>query len=208
MKMARLGYVLPALAVLCSACGTEAVEGRSLEGPPAEQAIALAPTVVDSTVPIGSALVRFQKESGAAPEALTGGRESAESLLRELDRLLVTNDTSGFEHIALTRAEFAHLYYETSPVAQAPYELPPELMWFQLQQENRNGVFRLLREFGGRGLGEAALHCSSPATRQGENSIWAGCRVRMAADGAGVRLFGSLIERDGVFKILSYANDF
>ena len=85
-------------------------------------------------------------------------------------------------------------------------ELPPELAWFRLDQENRIAMRRVLRELSGSDLRGAELHCPQPATLQGQNRIHAGCVVRLPV--GEMRLFGSLVERDGVVKVLSWANDF
>lgn len=203
--------VLAALAAsLCSAgCGTERLEGRGMEESSAVTAVP-GSMIVDSVVPIGEALARFRAEVDEVPPRLRGGAESPEALAREVVRLVAAADTSAFAGVTIDRAEFAWQYYETSPLAQPPYELPPALMWFQLQQGNRTGLFRLLRELGGRRLEYERLSCEPDPVRQGENRLWTGCRVRLAVDGESreLRLFGAMLERDGRVKMLSYDNDF
>jgi hypothetical protein len=196
-------FVSLSLTIACAGCGTDGLEGR--EAVRSERA----PPVVDSILPIPVALERFRADIAEVPTGLRGGAESAEALVRELVRLIEADDTLGFEAIALDRAEFAYLYYESTPLARPPYELPPALAWFQLQQGNRTSVLRLLRELGGRPLGYAGLVCDRPSLEQGENRIWSGCRVRIERGDSAqeMRLFGALIERDGRFKVLSHSND-
>src|SRR5690606_29048240 len=117
------------------------------------------------------------------PTDLIGGTGSIEALTRRVVELLAASDTSGFEAIALDRAEFAYLYYEDSPLAQPPYELPPELTWFRQQQASRTGVLRALREFGGRALRPVDAACDSGPAVQGENRIWSTCWAEVAVDG-------------------------
>src|SRR5690606_37536675 len=95
---------------------------------PAQESAA---AVVDSIIPIPVALERFRADIDRLPTDLIGGTGSIEALTRRVVELLAASDTSGFEAIALDRAEFAYLYYEDSPLAQPPYELPPELTWFR-----------------------------------------------------------------------------
>lgn len=48
----------------------------------------------------------------------------------------------------------------------------------------------------------------SPA--EGENRLWSECRVRRvspAGDTVHQRIFGSILEREGGFKFVSYRND-
>ncbi|MFO7260624.1 MAG: hypothetical protein DIU52_005690 [bacterium] len=174
-----------------------------------EQAPAPA-AVVDSVLPMEVALERFR--SGLPePERLESGASDMETLVRRVVDALVRNDTLVFERLAVNRAEFAWLYFPTTRVAQPPYELPPALAWFQMQQRSRRGVFRALAEFGGVPLQYRGYRCDPEPTVEGGNRIWIGCRVELARPGgepAAVRIFGAVLERDGRFAILSYDNDF
>jgi hypothetical protein len=115
--------------------------------------------------------------------------------------------------MALSRPEFAYLYYPTTQFAKPPYELSPALVWYrlgELQQPWPGPRAAPLRR-------EAApCHVSGRITParptplvQGENRIWHGC-VLQARDAAGrevsLSLFGPILEREGRFKLLSYAN--
>lgn len=205
MKIERMTLLVALLA--SGACGGERLEGH----PPADAVTDSVPVtpaqVVDSVLPADEALARFRADIRDIPAGLRGAAESPQALLAEILDLLATSDTAGFERIALDRAEFAYLYYPSSPLARAPYELPPELAWFRLRQENRIGVLRMLREMGGSRHPDAELVCPENPVMQSENRIWTGCRVR-TADGEEVGLFGALLEREGLWKVISFANDY
>ena len=173
---------------------------------PSAMASDAAPQVVDSIVPIPVALERFRADIPVAPDSLRNGASSPEALVGEVLSRVEASDTLGLERLAVDRAEFAYLYYESSPLSRPPYELPPAVMWFRQQQENRIGALRLLRELGGRPLGAWVLVCEEAPVAQGENRVWSGCRVRLGS--RELRLFGAILERDGRFKVLSYGNDF
>ena len=165
--------------------------------------------VVDSVLPIAEALDRF-REDLREPIGLHGP-ESRDALVGQVIDALQTSDTLAFERLAVNRAEWAWLYYPTNVLAKPPYELPPALAWFQLQEANRTGVFRALREFGGQDLRYDGYECAAEPTVEGENRIWTRCTVTLARNGetpASIRLFASILERGGHFAILSYANDF
>src|SRR5690606_19148997 len=174
-----------------------------------EQAPAPA-AVVDSVPPMEVALERFR--SGLPePERLESGASDMETLVRRVVDALVRNDTLVFERLAVNRAEFAWLYYPTTAVAQPPYELPPALAWFQMQERSRRGVFRALAAYGGVELRYAGHQCDPAPRIEGANRIWTGGRTPIARPGeapAPVRVFGAVIERDGRFAVLSYDNDF
>lgn len=108
----------------------------------------------------------------------------------------------------LSRAEFAWLYYPSSPMARPPYELPPALMWFRLQGESEKGASRLLRERAGGSLGYVGHRCGEPRV-EGANRLYPSCEVRRvtaAGDTVTERLFGLIIERGSAYKFISYAN--
>ena len=200
----RTGRILLLAAVAAAGgCGAERLEGRAVGGTAEAPAEVLA--VVDSVLPIERALEDFRGDVRPT-DGLRGGAPSASDLLREILARVAAGDTASLERLTLDRAEFAYLYYPDAPIARPPYELPPSLAWFRMQQENRTALLRLLRELGGEPLGDAELLCASPPVEQGANRLHGGCLVR--AGGRDLRLFGSLIERDGVFKVLSWANDY
>jgi hypothetical protein len=109
----------------------------------------------------------------------------------------------------LDKAEFAFLYYPTNPEALPPYDLEPALMWFLQEGSSRRGRGLLLAERAGRSLGYLSHRCNEPPSRQGKNLVWGPCfivRLQSPGDTIAERLFAQLIERDGVFKFVSYAN--
>lgn len=184
-----------ALLLLLTGCGLDEADGR--QSGSIESA-----AVIDSVIPIDEALSRFRAHL-PRPEGFSGGADSPEALVRRIADLLAAQDTAGFESLALDQAEFAYFYYESNPLAAPPYELPPALMWFQLQQQNRSGVFRMLRELGGREFSEVELLCEQEPRQEGENRVLPGCHVQL--DGAPRRLFGALVERGGVWKVGAFA---
>ena len=163
---------------------------------------------VDRVVPRDDALRRFRADLHERPDTLRGSYPSRDALVRELVRVLEQNDTLSLERLVITRAEFAYLYYPTTPLSRPPYELAPGLMWFQLQESNRKGALALLRERGGTPLGYVRHECSR-SERQDANTIWSECEIVRLLPGHTARrerLFGSIVERDGHFKFIALSN--
>lgn len=193
----RLPMKLPtALLLLLAACG------RADAPPPP-------PAASDSAVSTAEALRRFRADLPAAPTELGGGAApTADALVERFARAIETRDTAALAAMALDRAEFAYLVYENNPQSRPPYELPPSLLWFQIQGNSRNGLLRALAQHGGKPLGYAGFTCAG-SERQGPNLVLNRCSVRTrspAGDTATISLFGSIIERAGKHKFLSYAN--
>ena len=139
----------------------------------------------------------------ASGAGLAGGAPSREALVRGFVTALERRDTAALVDLVLTRAEFASVYYPTAREALPPYELPQDLMWFRLVGESDRGLRRALDELGGRPLRYAGHTCGAPR-REGENRLWGWCRVRLGEDE--ISIFGLIVERDGRFKFVSYAN--
>jgi hypothetical protein len=166
-------------------------------------------TVVDSIFPIEEEVRRFRATLTEHPTALANTSPSREALVDRFLRALATADTSELRRMALSRAEFAYLYYPTTQFAAPPYELSPALVWYRLESYSSRGLVRALNRFGARPLHATGHSCETEPLVQGENTLWHGCVVRVRGpdgDIATVTLFGPILERAGEFKLLSFAN--
>jgi hypothetical protein len=175
---------------------------------PPDRAATAAPTHVDSIVPQAVALARFRAGIDSI-DALEGGSSSRDALVRRFVRALERRDTADLRAMALTRQEFAWVYYPTNPQGLPPYDLEPGLMWFMLEENSHKGLAHALEERGGRPHGFAGYACDPQASREGANTVWGPCvlrRVQVPGDTTEERLFGLILERGGEFKFVSYAN--
>lgn len=164
--------------------------------------------VIDSVVPRDTAIARFQR---AAPrvDSLAGGAPSREKLVRRFVTALERRDTTTLGSLVLTTSEFGWLYYPSHPEGLPPYRLTPQLMWFMVEGNSARGLRKLLQTRSGRPLGYAGHRCEGEPSRQGVNLVWGPCvilRRAEAGDTLPERLFGQIVERDGTFKFVSYAN--
>lgn len=164
--------------------------------------------VVDSILPLEEALRRFRADL-VETTALQGGSASRDALVRRFVRAVETQDTAAIRQMVLSRAEYAWLYYPTSTFSREPYYQMPQLNWFLNVASSEKGITRVVTRHGGRPLGFERYQCPDSARTDGGLSFWDGCRVSFEQKGESkrVRLFGSIIERDGQFKFYSYAND-
>ena len=196
-----LGVLAVLAAVAVAACGGDT--SREARSNPAAG-------VVDSALPIPVLLSRFRESVPETLNVLVGGESSPGALARALLRALSTNDTATVRDLAVSRAEFAWLYYQHSKFTAPPYVLPPDLVWMTMVAASDKGAGRLLARYGGRKLQLDRLGCPDSAAVEGPNEILRGCRVRFAVPDSAPRelqLFGALLKRDGRYKFLSYAND-
>lgn len=163
--------------------------------------------VVDSLISREEALARF-RDGVPAVTALETGSPSPDALVRKVVLALGQQDTAGLAALALTRAEFAYLYYPTARQGLPPYSLDPSLMWHLLVQRSDRGIRRALALQGRTHLRAVGYECGARASHEGANRIWGPCEVRATnARGDTIRLgLSQIIERDGQYKVLSYAN--
>ena len=166
---------------------------------------------IDSILPMPEYVRRF-RAGLTEPRSLSGGAGGREALARRFLAAVSAHDTAALVSLLITRAEFAWLVFPDHLYASPPYELDPEIFWLQVTSESAKGLGRALQRLGGRHLTFQALDCRRDTLqiRSGPVRVWAACGLRYG-DGGRVqtrRLFGSVIERDGRFKLMSVANDF
>ena len=193
-KLMMLGLLLSGVAG-CNGSDARAEPGR-------------AGRVVDSALPREEALRRF-REKLPQVDSLAGGTRSRDELVAEYSEALAAADTAALLRLAVTRAEFAWLYYPTTPMGKPPYDMEPGLMWFLHTERSDEGLSKALQLYGGKPMTLVDYDCGPKASHEGENIVYGPCALRWrGADGAtlAVRLFDQILERDGRFKILSYGN--
>ncbi len=165
---------------------------------------------VDSALPPGEALRRFTAGMPAVTE-LAHGAVSRDALVSRFMTALAESDTAGLVRLGMSRAEYGFLYFPSSVYARQPYELAPEIAWMLNDQSSAKGLSRVRARLGGRKLKYRTYTCRERA-RESENTFWRGCTVTYrdpAGSGDETRaLFGVIMERNGRFKFLSFANDF
>jgi hypothetical protein len=169
------------------------------------------PVHIDSIFPIEESLRRFRTTSGPEPGGLAGGAPTRDALVARFVDALAVSDTAALVDMLLTREEFAWLYYPHTRYAKRPYELAPEILWMQFQNGSSRGLGRLLDRLGGTRMVGLEHRCDGAPLIEGPNRTWERCTLRIdppQGEPAHISLFGSILERDGIFKFVSYSNDF
>jgi len=204
--------VVAVLSVLGSpACKDAGAKTAATDAITVGLAVEHAPTHIDSILPIEEEVRRFRATVAERPDGLdSGATRDRDRLVSDFIERLERRDTAALASALLTKAEFAYLYYPYTRFTAPPSELPPALLWFQITQNGSTGLTRLLRTWAGRDLGYQGYDCAPEPRAEGPNRLWERCTVRLSGpDGAATtrRLFGTILERDGRFKFVSFAND-
>lgn len=166
--------------------------------------------VVDSILPPDEALRRFTADLPSRPTRLANGVASRDALVRRWIAAVEANDSLTLIRLAVNRPEFALLVYPSSPYTRAPMRQPPAIIWQQISNATIQGYRRTLGRLGGKPLGVVGWSCPAPVELQGKNRIWRDCavrRVRSLGDTVSQRLFGPIIERDGVYKFVTLSSE-
>lgn len=162
--------------------------------------------VVDSARPMEEDLQRFRASlGGEAPRELEGAPRSRDALVRAFVRALEREDTAALAGLVIDAAEFAWFYYPFTVYTHPPYSQPPGMVWLVTEQNSRKGLGRLLRSLGGRPLDFQGYRCAR-SEPQDVNLLHLDCGLLSGRDTTPVRLFGTILERHGRFKFVSYAN--
>jgi hypothetical protein len=166
--------------------------------------------VVDSVHPPEEELRRFRVAVGGVPaKSFSGGSESREILVKRFLDAISTRDTADLRKMVLSPREFVDLYYPDSPNAHPPLYQSPSLEWGLIQNPSASGLNQLLRKFGGQRPRYAGHVCDQKVLHEGKVTRHQGCLVRLIGergDTTNRLMFGSIVERDGQFKFLSYSN--
>ena len=165
---------------------------------------------VDSVHAPAEALARFRDGLPIA-DSLSGGAPSRDSLLARFTDAVARRDTASIRQMVLSRAEYGWIYFPSLQRMNPGTRMQPEVMWMLHAQESQKGITRVLRRLGGGEARFAGYACEDAPQVEGENRYWHACTVEtVAPDGerASLKLFGSIVERHGRWKIVSYGNDF
>ncbi|MDB4913882.1 MAG: hypothetical protein JWM95_1526 [Gemmatimonadetes bacterium] len=168
--------------------------------------------IVDSIHTPEEDLRRFRAAlPGESAKALAGGSSTREALVRRFVTAVAANDTTALLSMVVGAREFGDLYYPESPYSHPPYQQPAGIAWRLIQDPSSAGLTKLIRRLGGQPMSFVSEKCDPKVLHEGRTTRYAGCLVRVvgaAGDTVTKRYYGSIIERDGQFKFLSYTNDF
>jgi hypothetical protein len=203
IKQHRRRSALPAIVAVAFALSCRETPAAELR-----RASAISPGEGGSPVSLDSALSLFRRNL-APVSSLEHGESSVGRLVARLERGLRASDTAVIRSIVMSRREFAFLYFPTSPFTRPPTKQEPGLAWFLHIEASQKGATRLLNRFGGRPVRIIGNQCRGEPRREGRNVLWDDC-LQTVVDGRDTlrtRLFGGVYQREGMFKILTYAND-
>jgi len=118
-------------------------------------------------------------------------------------------DSLALRAMHMDRSEFGYIYFPATKFATDLYALPPGLVWFRITAGSNQGLTRASKILKDRGAEYHGHSCDELPEESGTYTLWTECVVRLRLPGQEVvseRLFGSIMEDEGRFKFVSYAN--
>lgn len=142
----------------------------------------------------------------SAPPPLANVLDSPEAVARAVLDGVHARDRARLEGLALSGQEFEVHVWPALPAARPERNLPLSYVWGDLSQKSRLSLLSMMKAHGGKRY--TLLGVSFDGT-----TAYAGYRVHRKAtfsvrDSAGadikIRVIGSMIEKDGAWKVFSY----
>ena len=143
------------------------------------------------------------------PPPLAHVEPSADALARSLLDALARRDEGALRGLALDEREFRAHVWPSLPAALPERNLPFSYVWGDLRQKSDTSLRGILAEHGGRRYDLVRVRFG------GRTTEYAGFRVhrdtilvvRQGGEDVELRLCGSLLEKDGGWKVFSYLVD-
>ena len=147
---------------------------------------------------------------GGLSSPLAHSHASPEALARAVLEAMERRDAGALNALALSESEFREHVWPELPAARPERNLPFSYVWGDLHQKSDAGLRQTLARHGGakyvlaaiRFKGETTEYQSYRVHRQSEVTLRDAQNREQNA-----RLFGSVIEKDGRYKVFSYVTE-
>jgi hypothetical protein len=143
------------------------------------------------------------------PSPLVDTYQSPQALAAAVLEALVVRDRTELERLALSEQEFRDHVWPSLPAARPERNLPVTYVWGDLHQKSQGALTQVLQTYGGRRYELVGVDFAD-RTDYGAYRVHREATLRVRdADGAAttIRVCGSMIEKDGAWKVFSYVVD-
>jgi predicted trehalose synthase len=161
-------------------------------------------------ITVASAVLAGAAVLGPGPAPLTGTLTSPEALAAAVLDGLVRKDRPALERLALTGQEFAAHVWPALPAARPERNLTAQYVWGDLSAKSRMHLANHLSRTLPAGARITAIDFEGESSHYGRVTVRRDSVITLAdAEGRSskVRLFGSMIEHAGRYKVFSYVTD-
>ena len=140
---------------------------------------------------------------------LMNAQPSAQALGEAVVRAVAANDRGALRALAVDEQEFRQHVWPALPAARPERNLPFSYVWRDLQQKSGQSLGATLAALRGRPLTLVAIRFDGGTTAYSSYVVHreSVLTVRDAQGQTDLRIFGSALEKDGVWKVFSYVVD-
>lgn len=144
------------------------------------------------------------------PAVLNGSEASAVKLAQAVMAALERRDVPALRALALNEQEFRREVWPELPSARPERNLPFSYVWGELRQKSEAGLGQVLAFQGGRRYEIVSVRFLDDTTQYETYLVHRRAELTVK-DATGnqmpLRVFGSVLEKDGRFKVFSYVVD-
>jgi hypothetical protein len=169
------------------------------------------PLTASQPAPLSRAPAQSASASSAVTgqRRLTGAQPSAEALAGSFLEALARQDVEAIRRLRLTKEEFCLHVFPALPSSKVP-NLSCDFAWSQATLRSDGGLYKLLPKYKGKRYELISLRFEAGPDSYKGYKVHKPARLLLKDEnGAGqeVRLFGSMLELDGQFKLFSFVAD-
>ena len=153
---------------------------------------------------------RTPAEAPEPPPIAGGFFDSPEDAAAEALTLIEAGDAAGLARIALTERDFRESVYPRLPASRPERNTSADFLWEMLHQRSRNSLAMTLARHRGRRYELVAVDFHGETTDYGAFRVHRETVLTVRdPDGerAALRIFGSMLEREGRYRIFSFVTD-
>ena len=147
---------------------------------------------------------------GSTPRPLLYAQPSAEALAQTVLEALAKRDDQTLKNLVLTKDEFCNYVWPELPSSKIN-NLTCDWVWRSFKPNDISGRKQILSVYGGKPYNLIRLRYAKGTTEYKSFKVHEDARVVVQDSGGGkeqeLKLFGSILEYDGQFKLFSYIID-
>lgn len=171
-------------------------------------AVIVLPLLVVSSWLAGSELLL--DSPGKVTERQAGFEASKEALAQRFLDALALDDRNGAARLAVTREEFYRDIWPHLPAARPGTNYTADYVWKQTSMRSMSGFAKTMNRYGGRRFELVRVEIAEGRRDYGPFFIHKDARLVVRDPGGKEQrldLFGSILEKDGCYKIYSFVNN-
>jgi hypothetical protein len=145
-----------------------------------------------------------------APSTLSNTFATPDALARAVLRALAASDKSKLQSLALSEAEFRDHVWPELPTSRPERNVPFEYAWGQMKQRSDGSLSYTFQRYAGKRLTLVQTGATGETTQYKTFLVMRDSEI-VATDETGrelvIRLFGSMMVKDGRYKVFSFVVD-